>query len=131
LTARASSGTNSTRVSLEGGRPRPPLDGVAEILEDPEEKEEEGSRTNETERTPESIPAKITEEPPINLGSGSALGFVNSQTTLTEQNADLLSFIAKKERKCLDLREGANSPSLLDSTVSRKIDDALIRFHQN
>lgn len=30
-----------------------------------------------------------------------------TQATLVEQNADLLSFIAKKERKCLDLREGA------------------------
>ncbi len=29
-----------------------------------------------------------------------------SQPTLIEANADLLSFIAKKERKCLDLREG-------------------------
>ncbi|SGZ24014.1 BQ5605_C023g09681 [Microbotryum silenes-dioicae] len=29
----------------------------------------------------------------------------SSRPTLTEQNADLLSFIAKKERKCLDLRE--------------------------
>lgn len=30
-----------------------------------------------------------------------------SGATLVEQHADLLSFIAKKERKCLDLREGA------------------------
>ncbi|BGP51088.1 hypothetical protein JCM10450v2_007017 [Rhodotorula kratochvilovae] len=29
----------------------------------------------------------------------------STQATLVEQNADLLSFIAKKERKCLDLRE--------------------------
>lgn len=30
-----------------------------------------------------------------------------TQATLVEQHADLLSFLAKKERKCLDLREGA------------------------
>ncbi|SCV69622.1 BQ2448_2642 [Microbotryum intermedium] len=36
----------------------------------------------------------------------SASGMTGSlRPTLTEQNADLLSFIAKKERKCLDLRE--------------------------
>jgi len=29
-----------------------------------------------------------------------------TQPTLIETNSDLLSFIAKKERKCLDLREG-------------------------
>ncbi|BGP27121.1 hypothetical protein Rt10032_c12g4852 [Rhodotorula toruloides] len=32
-------------------------------------------------------------------------GGMMTQATLVEQNADLLSFIAKKERKCLDLRE--------------------------
>lgn len=35
-----------------------------------------------------------------------AQGSAGGQPTLTEANADLLSFIAKKERKCLDLREG-------------------------
>lgn len=40
--------------------------------------------------------------------------------TLVEQNADLLSFIAKKERKCLDLREGApSSPLLFSEAVVR------------
>ena len=33
----------------------------------------------------------------------------NGPTTLLEQHGDLLSFIAKKERTCLDLREGALS----------------------
>lgn len=32
-----------------------------------------------------------------------------SQPTVIEANADLLSFIAKKERKCLDLREGKSA----------------------
>lgn len=41
---------------------------------------------------------------PMKTSSKSSLG--NTMPTLTEANADLLSFIAKKERKCLDLREG-------------------------
>lgn len=40
------------------------------------------------------------------LESNGAASNTVSQPTLTEANADLLSFIAKKERKCLDLREG-------------------------
>lgn len=40
--------------------------------------------------------------------SGSA-NSLPTQATLVEQNADLLSFIAKKERKCLDLREGSSA----------------------
>ncbi|GAA5836859.1 hypothetical protein JCM9279_007681 [Rhodotorula babjevae] len=37
--------------------------------------------------------------------AGPAVNEPSAQPTLVEQNADLLSFIAKKERKCLDLRE--------------------------
>ena len=45
--------------------------------------------------------------------TGPAVGEPAAQPTLVEQNADLLSFIAKKERKCLDLREGASRSLLL------------------
>lgn len=87
-----------SRISLEGGRPRASLEGLAEARE---EDEEEG--LNERDEDKEN---RREEDESINLGSGSALGFMNAQPTLTEQNSDLLSFIAKKERKCLDLREG-------------------------
>lgn len=40
-----------------------------------------------------------------------------TQATLVEQNADLLSFIAKKERKCLDLREGASEDHTCDRPI--------------
>lgn len=36
---------------------------------------------------------------------------IGAAPTLTEVHADLLSFIAKKERKCLDLREGMCIPA--------------------
>jgi len=93
--------------SFESGRPRPSLDGLAESREEEEESaaEAHGEVGTESVRTSVEEEGKKAEEP-INLASGSALGFVNAQATLTEQNADLLSFIAKKERKCLDLREG-------------------------
>lgn len=92
--------------SFESGRPRPSLDGLAESREEEEgEIEAHQEVGNENVRTSIEEAGKKAEEP-INLASGSALGFVNAQATLTEQNADLLSFIAKKERKCLDLREG-------------------------
>jgi hypothetical protein len=80
---------------------------LAESREEEEESAAEAHQEVGTEngRTSVEEEGKKAEEP-INLASGSALGFVNAQATLTEQNADLLSFIAKKERKCLDLREG-------------------------
>lgn len=46
----------------------------------------------------------------------------NGPATLLEQHGDLLSFIAKKERTCLDLREGALTclSSALRSNASRR-----------
>ncbi|PRQ72106.1 hypothetical protein AAT19DRAFT_9445 [Rhodotorula toruloides] len=45
-------------------------------------------------------------------GAGAGSGGMMTQATLVEQNADLLSFIAKKERKCLDLREDLSHAEL-------------------
>lgn len=42
-------------------------------------------------------------------GSGAGTG---ASSTFTELGGDLLSFIAKKERKCLDLREGTSTLSI-------------------
>lgn len=96
--------TTTRASSFESTRPiRQSLDGLAEFQEETESLQEDETRTFEEVRRRE---RSSTNEEPVNLGSGSALGFVNAQPTLTEQNADLLSFIAKKERKCLDLREG-------------------------
>lgn len=89
-------------MSFEGGRTRPSLDELAEERET--EAATEGGQDLSEENCSPSDAGRVDE--PINLGSGSALGILNAQATLTEQNADLLSFIAKKERKCLDLREG-------------------------
>ncbi|GAA5939270.1 uncharacterized protein JCM15063_004472 [Sporobolomyces koalae] len=89
----------SARVSLESGRPRPSLDQL------PEKDEDEAEPNIEADQTQEQRTRAASIEEPINLANASALGFVSAQSTLTEQNADLLSFIAKKERKCLDLRE--------------------------
>ncbi|GAA5950597.1 hypothetical protein JCM3765_000545 [Sporobolomyces pararoseus] len=95
--------SHSTRGSFESGRPRPSLDGLAETREEEEEKD---AANTEHDRLESGVAGEERkEEESIDLGSGSALGFVNTQATLIEQNADLLSFIAKKERKCLDLRE--------------------------
>lgn len=103
-------------MSSESARPSSILGGVAE-----EEDDEVGGGSDDwqgrggvggdsrnsgegSERT-----RQVSQNDSIDLASGTALGFVNVQPTLTEQNADLLSFIAKKERKCLDLREGSFS----------------------
>ncbi|GAA5998803.1 hypothetical protein JCM5350_006401 [Sporobolomyces pararoseus] len=108
-TARGSPNPNinshsSSRGSFESGRPRPSLDGLAETTEEQEEEKVEGRSEHERLEGGTAGQERKVEES-IDLGSGSALGFVNTQATLIEQNTDLLSFIAKKERKCLDLRE--------------------------
>lgn len=70
---------------------------------------------NDSDAPREATPASVTAmscrraevDPPRKRLEGNSQS-LTSQPTLTEANADLLSFIAKKERKCLDLREGAN-----------------------
>ncbi|GAA5867365.1 hypothetical protein JCM1840_002108 [Sporobolomyces johnsonii] len=83
--ASGSPALGSTRTSLEGGRPSLALSlgGLPEELAEEEEAEGESSP----------------------MRSHPASGAAASQATIIEQNVDLLSFIAKKERKCLDLRE--------------------------
>ncbi|GAA5941454.1 hypothetical protein JCM1841_001057 [Sporobolomyces salmonicolor] len=83
--ASGSPALGSTRTSLEGGRPSLALSlsGLSEELEEGEEGEGGSSP----------------------MRPHPASGAATSQATIIEQNVDLLSFIAKKERKCLDLRE--------------------------
>lgn len=58
----------------------------------------------------ESPTVTVTEEKSSSLSARSA-------STLVEQHGDLLNFIAKKERKCLDLREG-QSPTQLQRCMT-------------
>lgn len=111
---------STSRGSFESGRPRPSLDGLAETTEEQEEEKVEGRSEHERLEGGTAGQERKVEES-IDLGSGSALGFVNTQATLIEQNADLLSFIAKKERKCLDLREGELVFSFLFSNSNFRI----------
>lgn len=72
--------------------------GLDNLVEEEEEEEAEVAST----------PGKLDIRGPVVSelsDSRSGLGAI-SASTITEVNADLLSFIAKKERKCLDLREG-------------------------
>ncbi|KAI5474329.1 hypothetical protein MNV49_003534 [Pseudohyphozyma bogoriensis] len=53
-----------------------------------------------------SSPTRGIDSPPASASSSFAeRAGIGAQPTLTETHADLLSFIAKKERRCLDLRE--------------------------
>ncbi|BGP19461.1 hypothetical protein JCM10213_006281 [Rhodosporidiobolus nylandii] len=76
-------------LGLEGVSVRTSLEGVRE----------------EPDAEPENLDAnplaRSTSRPASMAGPSPAI----AQATLVEQNTDLLSFIAKKERKCLDLRE--------------------------
>ncbi|GAA5902749.1 hypothetical protein JCM6882_004056 [Rhodosporidiobolus microsporus] len=76
------------RRSLDGG-----LGGVRE---EPEREEGEGPSAGGA--------AAVGDDVALARSRSASEGAV-AQATLVEQNADLLSFIAKKERKCLDLRE--------------------------
>ncbi|GAA6046659.1 hypothetical protein JCM3770_003101 [Rhodotorula araucariae] len=53
-----------------------------------------------------------------------------AQATLVEQNADLLSFIAKKERKCLDLREELKRNELELALLKKKWESIVARSLQ-
>ncbi|GAA5968527.1 hypothetical protein JCM11641_007668 [Rhodosporidiobolus odoratus] len=76
-------------VATPGGRTS--LEGVRE---EPEQEETSAGEQNPLARSTRSRPTSMIGAPPA-----------SAQATLVEQNADLLSFIAMKERKCLDLRE--------------------------
>ncbi|GAA5875088.1 hypothetical protein JCM3774_003424 [Rhodotorula dairenensis] len=101
--------TTPTRLSLDGERPArasldtstttgppaaPPLADVPETDSLPVPSAESHAHT------------LIQHSPVLSAASGStASAAPPAPATLLEQNADLLSIIAKKERKCLDLRE--------------------------
>lgn len=66
-----------------------------------EEEEEEGMQQQVTS-------SSMTRDEASSQSDSRSIGAsgLGNPSTITELNADLLSFIAKKERKCLDLREG-------------------------
>ncbi|GAA5995461.1 uncharacterized protein JCM10292_005189 [Rhodotorula paludigena] len=78
--------------SLGRSRGRMSLSGV----------QEEGESHDQATHPADDI-ATLSSAPRASASSSS--NAIPAQATLVEQNADLLSFIAKKERKCLDLRE--------------------------
>lgn len=80
-------------------QPTPPPGSLQELKE--EEEEETSSPTRDRRIHPTASDLE-TVSPAVRTGP-TALG---AQPTLTELHSDLLSFIAKKERRCLDLREG-------------------------
>ncbi|GAA5984550.1 hypothetical protein JCM10908_003395 [Rhodotorula pacifica] len=97
-----------SRASIDGSTPRTTAGGLADV---PESESltvpQDGAARSYTS------PAMSTTQPSpaLSATSTSATSTTTSTTaasaasTLLEQNADLLSIIAKKERKCLDLRE--------------------------
>lgn len=72
--------------------------GLDNLVEEEEEAEEEAASTPGMLDVRSRVDSELGDS---RSGFGS-----NLASTITEVNADLLSFIAKKERKCLDLREG-------------------------
>ncbi|GAA6010450.1 hypothetical protein JCM10207_001310 [Rhodosporidiobolus poonsookiae] len=87
------------RRSLDGGGPGTPLGGVREEPEREDGATEEGGEDGLSS-------ASMSRPPSLGMPGAPAQSVHQAtQATLVEQNADLLSFIAKKERKCLDLRE--------------------------
>ncbi|GAA6022746.1 hypothetical protein JCM11491_005565 [Sporobolomyces phaffii] len=101
---------SSSDASFEGPRPRlTPRTSLSLDTAEPDDVNDD--ERNDVTATEVHTPDAPLEDEPI---PASALGTVNAAAaaaaaqqppTLLEQNADLLSFIAKKERKCLDLRE--------------------------
>ncbi|GAA5863164.1 hypothetical protein JCM8547_002817 [Rhodosporidiobolus lusitaniae] len=84
--------------------------GLREVREEPEEGAAEGG----TEAL---------------ASSTRTVGASASQPTFVEQNADLLSFIAKKERKCLDLREELKRHEAELALLKKKLSNIIEKQH--
>ncbi|GAA5824886.1 hypothetical protein JCM11251_005380 [Rhodosporidiobolus azoricus] len=97
------------RRSLDGGA------GLGEVREEPDKETEVPEALND-----ETSPARTR-----SASDGGA-----AQATLVEQNADLLSFIAKKERKCLDLREELKRHELELALLKKKWENIVARSVQ-
>lgn len=116
-------GALNERYSTSNGSMTPPTSATIPLKQLSEEQEENDNdnRQNEKEEmnsnflylSSSEMKSELSQSSIDSLGGGMRGGGMGlgNPSTITELNSDLLSFIAKKERKCLDLREGKFSVS--------------------